>query len=59
MAHLAAPAPAPAADVGLALLEPELLTHALLFLEHAETVRTGTREARPWIYGDRVNRPAA
>jgi hypothetical protein len=29
-------------SVGLALLEPELLVHALFFVDHLEAARTGT-----------------
>lgn len=44
MAHPAAAgagAEAAIAAVGLAVLEPELLVHALLFVDHAEAMRTG------------------
>lgn len=46
MAHLApeeaaAPAAMGTASAGLAGLEPELLVHALLFVDHAEAARTG------------------
>lgn len=39
MAH--PPAARAAAAVGLAVLEPELLVHALLFVDHTEAIQTG------------------